>query len=334
MRTTRREDIGTIIGGTWIILGLFLDGFAHENFRELESFWTPWHAVFYSGFGVTAFWIAKMVQKRRPSVGSWKEAIPDGYLGAVIGTFVFAVGGVGDAIWHTVFGVEATIDALLSPTHVILFSGMVFILTAPLRSWTHGDREGGWRPFVPAFVSMTLAVSLVAFFFVYLWGPGVTWLFRIPFNPITEEGALAVMAGMGAAMVSTLIMITPILHLLRFGRIPFLATTIMWGWVNLLIVAAFDRDPVAIPAALVAGLAADLIIARVSSVRLRSLSVGLVAPAVLWSASFAAQFATQGVAWQPELWGGVIVFASLAGLTLAGLTQPITVGETDAVQRA
>ena len=33
----------------WGIGGLFLDGWAHTNLPRLETFFTPWHAVLYSG---------------------------------------------------------------------------------------------------------------------------------------------------------------------------------------------------------------------------------------------------------------------------------------------
>ncbi len=34
----------------WGIGGLFLDGWAHSNVPQLETFFTPWHAVLYSGY--------------------------------------------------------------------------------------------------------------------------------------------------------------------------------------------------------------------------------------------------------------------------------------------
>ncbi len=48
------EELLTVLLATWLIIGLFLDGWAHDNVPELESFLTPWHAVFYSGFVATA----------------------------------------------------------------------------------------------------------------------------------------------------------------------------------------------------------------------------------------------------------------------------------------
>ncbi|MEE8603142.1 hypothetical protein [Euzebya tangerina] len=43
----------------------------------------------------------------------------------------------------------------------------------------------------------------------------MTWVFRQPFDPITEAGEIAVMAGVGAALVATGIMLAPILWLVQ-----------------------------------------------------------------------------------------------------------------------
>ena len=36
--------------GAWLIGGLYLDGWAHIHVPALETFFTPWHAVLYSGY--------------------------------------------------------------------------------------------------------------------------------------------------------------------------------------------------------------------------------------------------------------------------------------------
>jgi hypothetical protein len=95
------EELLTVLLATWLIVGLFLDGWAHDNVPELESFLTPWHAVFYSGFVATAGWMAWLVGRnlRRGSQGL--AAVPVGCGLGLAGVGVFAVGGVGDAIWHS-----------------------------------------------------------------------------------------------------------------------------------------------------------------------------------------------------------------------------------------
>ena len=54
-RTSTRENLITIALGWWLLGGIFLDGWAHNQLGDsLESFFTPWHAVFYSGFAAVS----------------------------------------------------------------------------------------------------------------------------------------------------------------------------------------------------------------------------------------------------------------------------------------
>jgi hypothetical protein len=40
-----RTNLVTLLLSTWFTLGLLLDAWAHNHLPELESFFTPWHAV-------------------------------------------------------------------------------------------------------------------------------------------------------------------------------------------------------------------------------------------------------------------------------------------------
>ena len=55
-RVSWRVDAVTMLLGTWLLVGLVVDGWAHNNLQALETFFTPWHALFYSGFLATAGW--------------------------------------------------------------------------------------------------------------------------------------------------------------------------------------------------------------------------------------------------------------------------------------
>lgn len=69
----------TMLLGAWLVLGIFIDGYAH-NHGVVETFFTPWHAILYSGFLVCAAWIIGLILYARKRNGcSWKEAIPSGY---------------------------------------------------------------------------------------------------------------------------------------------------------------------------------------------------------------------------------------------------------------
>lgn len=48
-----------------------------------------------------------------------RAAIPAGYSLGLLGVIIFALGGLGDMWWHTVFGIERDVATLLSPTHLM-----------------------------------------------------------------------------------------------------------------------------------------------------------------------------------------------------------------------
>lgn len=313
--TTEREDFVTVVLGAWLIIGLFLDGFAHSEILEgTEGFITPWHAVFYSGFLATAAWIARLVG-RNLSRGV-REAIPRGYRLAVVGLAVFAAGGIGDAIWHTLFGIETSLDALLSPTHLLLYVGMMLIVTTPLRS-RRPDAPGSstWSSFRAPFISSLLATSLAAFFFVYLWAPVEPRWFRHLYDPVTDAGEVYVTAGIGAVLVSTAVLTAPLAVVVRRWTPPFGFATVLWPVVNLLVAVAFDRRLVGVVAGLLGGLAFDLV-ARAVRGRLAGAAAGLAGALVLWSVFFWQIGSTEPIAWQTELWVGAIVFGGLTGLAV------------------
>src|SRR5581483_7759023 len=49
-RSDLRFDWTMVVVSIWWLGGLFIDGWAHSNIPQLETFFTPWHAVFYSGY--------------------------------------------------------------------------------------------------------------------------------------------------------------------------------------------------------------------------------------------------------------------------------------------
>src|SRR5919201_3589227 len=135
----------TIAASAWLLGGLFWDGWAH-GYGLPDSFWTIWHAAFYSGYVVLAAVIGGALIGR--------GAIPVGYGWATAGLAVFAAGGVVDAVWHTLFGIEASTEALISPSHLVLATGIVLMVSAPLRaSWGRPARSLSGA--LPAVLSLT-----------------------------------------------------------------------------------------------------------------------------------------------------------------------------------
>jgi hypothetical protein len=328
-----RADLVTAVLAAWLLVGLVLDGWAHNTRPVLESFFTPWHAVFYSGFAAVAGWIGWSVWRRRPAAGSWPAAVPPGYGLGLAGAAVFLVSGAGDMAWHLAFGIERDIAALLSPTHLGLFCGAFLITTTPLRSaWADPalGRAAGFARLLPALVSLALAGTLVAFMFQYLHpvnenvvSLGHDLALRLDYTPFQypEVYRLGIKAGVPGFVISTAALFGPVLFLLRRWRPPAGAAAVLLATQCLAMQAlvGFTDAGLAVlgllGAAAVEGLLAALRPSPDRPRRLRAFCAA--APVAFWGVYFAGVGVHDGgLGWKPEVWGGALVWS---GLTLLGL---------------
>ena len=86
------QDLVTCVLATWLIQGLTMDAWAHTNQTRLETVVTPWHALFYGGFGVTAGWILWQIHNNIKQGRVGLAAVPIGYGVALIGMGLFFLG--------------------------------------------------------------------------------------------------------------------------------------------------------------------------------------------------------------------------------------------------
>lgn len=329
-RLSPREDLLTVAFTGWLILGLFVDGWAHNN-DQPETFFTPWHGLLYSGFLATAVWMGSRYLRHGRA--------PAGYGLGLVGVVGFALGGAFDMIWHVIFGVEVDLEALLSPSHLLLFSSALLILTSPLRAaWSDpAHRHLSLRTFFPPLLSATLVTAGVAFFVMpfspFLSGAAT----KAPYEVISRSVAPGGIAewfteevqleGFAAILITTVVLMAPALLLLRRWELPFGSLTVLFGTVVTLVSATegFEMGETAL-AGLIAGVGGDLLVRllqrRATSPVAMLRLVGGIVPAVLWLAYFGLLAAFHSVGWSVELWSGITSMAALAGLGLAVLMTP------------
>lgn len=323
-RATHRQDAVTVIIGLWLIVGLFSDGWAHHNVPELEGFFTPWHGALYSGLLLTGVWFAWL---GRTGGLHWYGQVPVGYGWGVVGIGVFTLGGLADMAWHLAFGVEAGIDALLSPSHLVLLSGGLLILTSAVRSrWGSGDVSS-----VVAMVAVSLVTALVSFFLLYV-SEFVANAPTVPFQALPEghpnhaQSELPATAGLGGFLITTALLVVPLAFTWQRGRAPrglvtMLVTFTAWlsagvlGFESVAVVGAAGATMGAIGAEI----AIPFLEKRGLSVRLRIPVLSAVAVMSVWTAHISALSAGFGLAWPVELWSGVIILSGLAAAALGGL---------------
>lgn len=318
------EDVACGIGALWLVAGLYLDGWAHSHRPELETFFTPWHAVLYSGFAALAACLAVPVLRRRrqspeAAPGAW---VPAGYGPGLAGVALFLVGGVADMAWHEILGIEVGLEALLSPPHLCLLTGGILMLAAPMyAAWARAAAPAPGRlAGVPVLVSAFATTAVAAFFLNY-----VSPFADLPVASLDDPDGPVV--GLGQYLVTTALVVVPVLlACVRGGRVP-------PGLVTVVVLAA--AVPVGVfhdfrwltaqLAAVLGGVLADAVVRMAAAVAPARVPIvaGAAIPAFVWAGHLLGLVASAGLVWSTALWSGTVVLTALAGVVLALLvTRP------------
>jgi hypothetical protein len=322
----RLVDVGATAGAAWLMFGLYLDGWAH-NTALPDSFWTPWHAVFYSGYGALAAFLALVVLRGIASGATFRQAIPEGFTPTVVGVIVFGVGGFFDMIWHTVFGIERNLDVLFSPSHLMLAIGIVLLVSGPLRSV--------WRRGALSRLSVDAAIAVLSLGMILLM---LTFMlqFAMPFafTPATPGearlGELAQVRALFGVLAFTAILVALSLLALREGvllpgSITFLLLLDAVAMIAMRANGQAVQREVIYSTALVGGIAGDVLLWRLRPGPRRLVGVRVFAtalPAAIFLWYFVGIAVHIGTWWTVTALMGMPVMAALAGLLVSYLVFP------------
>jgi hypothetical protein len=289
-------DWAVVAATAWVVGGGFLDAWAHGHVRLLDTFFTPWHGVLYSGFGACAALI----------VGRWllTRSVPEGYGLSLAGCALFAVGGVLDLLWHTIFGIERQIAAVLSPSHLLLIVAMGLIVTGPLRA----ARPGSGRR-APLVAVASAAVVLCYFgLTTQVAQPYVQRFAASPARALMPYDQ-AVELGLFGVMLQSALLVALVVELRRRFELPFGSLTLIVGLQGLLIGAATDIDFMVLVAVL-GGLAGDVWLLLL---RDRPALFAIALPATLYAFYLVALQVVYGTWWEVHALTGTVVVAGLTG---------------------
>ena len=315
-----RFDWVIVALGLWMIGGVHLDAWAHHKL-EVETFFTPWHGVLYSGFLALAAILMGVFIRNLWRGAAWREAMPVGYGLSLIGVVIFMVAGVADMLWHTLYGIEVDIEALLSPTHLLLAFGGALMVTGPLRAaWARpSNASQRWADLMPALLSLALLLALLAFFTAYV-NPLSETLVATGHRPGTDEEVFSYQGlGIGAILLQSVIMMGVILLAVRRWRLPIgglaLIISVAYG-----LTVSIHEDFYLIPFEILAGLAAEALYWWLKPfaerpAALRWFAFGI--PVVFYALYFVTLALTDGVWWTVHLWSGTILLAGFAGWLLS-----------------
>jgi len=331
--TSRFDWIMSLLSAAFVG-GLFLDGWAHTHGRVDDTFFTPWHAVLYGGWGACLLMLVGTLLRNVARGRSWRAALPTGYGLSLAGALLWFVAGPTDLLWHSLFGFEAGVEALLSPAHLLLALGMGLVVTGPLRAALSRDEPApvGWSGQLPMVLSVTSVLSVITFFmslghplsnvpadatrFALVRAQATGWI-----DLLQSAGVQGMLAWMAVLMAAVFFLLGR--RHAPTGSMTFMLTLNGAAMGLLYPRGAYPLAPVASLA--VAGVVADVLRALLRPGADRPLAwriFSFVVPAVTALAYFASLALTRGVWWSVHVWSGTVLLSGAVGWLLGYVALP------------
>ncbi|AOY74172.1 hypothetical protein IG195_20560 (plasmid) [Arthrobacter sp. TES] len=319
--STVADDLVAAVLGLVIVTAVYFDGRAHILGLP-DSFFTPWHGFLYGGLLLLMAWLAVISRAaaRRHSLGKVAR-IPGGYGLAVVGAGLFLAGGVADLVWHQIFGVESGIDALLSPTHLLLFVGGALLLSGPVRAFRLRDDHGSHVRRLPPTLAVAGIAGIAAFALSFLSG-FITDYATVAVGHApegTDEHNVAealASAGLASYVLTSLILVVPLVFLVR-SRVAGLGTvTGVVGFLALSAAVLVDfRNMGTVLAAVAASALVDVVLFILrrfnAPLRVQELVLASALPLLLWPGQLLATNAVKDVQWSAEMVTGITILSAL-----------------------
>ena len=362
--TAWREDLTAMVLAFWPITALFFDGRNHNNRTGIESFFTTAHIVLYAGMTVFALYVAALIVKYQTLAGQRGgafdlKAIPVGYGVSIIGLCILGVAGPADLVWHSIYGFEINVEAIVSPPHLALFLGGLLVSSTGIRSmWAKHDTAPSMSRYLPALLSGILFIAMVNFITMYLsaWmtnvAPTTAFVDNLKrFPDVMSNQHIGLSEGLrdyggnlfayhyytvgqslASIVVSTIVLFGPTLLILRRWRVPDGTFTITYLAFGLLMnVMTEYRDAWTLIALTLTGIAVD-VMQRVFAAPGQRLTlggirlVGTLAAVVLWFSYFGLMALEKGIGWKPTTWIGVVVIGIGVAFGTSFLVAPPSYG--------
>jgi len=330
-RLFAQTDSKPLIGGSsfdayflfavlWLESGTFLDAWAHNNIPRLETFFTPWHAVLYSGLLAAAMMIFAPIFINHRRGAAWREAIPRGYELTVLGIGLMFFVGVGDMTWHVLFGVEQNIDALFSPTHLAAMVCIGLAFAGPLRAiYQRSKAPSGFGEGL----LLTLAVASLLVFIVNITQPASLYVeFWPTTTPVGQNSGqlLGILSFVFQAMLFTGLT----LYVLRRWPLPIGYATIVLTLIAIPL-STMQAHYLMIPISFIAGILVDagyFFLKPSTQCPTQFRLYAVVAAATLYAVYMITLEITMTVVWTVHMAIGSVIVIGIMGWLLSYLVLP------------
>ncbi len=323
-----RFEWAVTLTSLWILTGLFLDGWAHINIPDtIDSFFTPWHMVLYSGLAASIAVLGFAYAANWRKGFHWLRSLPPAYMLSLLGAVIFVAAGNLDFIWHSLFGFEENVEALVTPSHLSLAVGGVLMMSGPLRmAWqksTSQDNKMPWRAFLSLFAVLGVFTFFTQFSNAFAHPHLVTGDIPAADTYLWDTTLISYV------LIPSALFMGFILFVILRWKLPLGSLTLLIaGNSTLMFLDSFRYTRGhwhVLAAALLAGILADVLlnVLQPSRERVKSLRwFSFLVPALLFLLYFLSLILARGIWWNPNMWLGMTFFSGITGLGLSWLAVP------------
>ncbi len=166
-----------VVACTTVLVGLIWDISWHMTIGR-DTFWTPAHIFIYLGGAISGLASGALAIKttffsteieKRASVGLWGGRAPLGAWLAIWGSVAMITSGPFDDWWHNAYGLDVKI---ISPPHILLFSGMIFIVFGALILALHEQNNQSARTRSAAGILSYVGGNVITFLALLFFSEG------------------------------------------------------------------------------------------------------------------------------------------------------------------
>lgn len=310
-----------LIASAWLVSGLQLDAYAHATTPELETFWTPWHGVLYTGIAAAGCTLLWLIRPRLPTIPTYGTvlALPNALRIPLVGMALLLVGGGVDTLWHNIFGIEQGLEIFVSPSHELIILGMALVAVGPalmLAAKPGRGLSGGDGALVT--ISALLSVLPLHIYSLHASALGTTF-FGAPGSATVRIFSTDAQI-MHGYLASTALLLLPIVIMGRRWRLPLGVPTILVAVPAALMHLMFLSQQDWWPAITVSGAAAGAeLVLRLAgrAVRwpadVRWFVAGLLAPVIVWGGLLVAAAGADEVFWNVHMVSGLLTLVAITG---------------------
>jgi hypothetical protein len=193
--------------------------------RRPETFFTASHTMLYTGVGLLSIAAATSANLLLKNENVRSMSFSTALKLFILGSALSLIAGPSDYVWHQIFGV----DGLLSPTHLILVTGMLINSIAIVLGFarilvyfpTLRERRLIKTSMVPAFAAMWLTMIWYVYMFALPLSNGVHFNFNL--NPTCES----IIAIISLPLICSLVFITASRTIGKFGAASAVTTLLL-----------------------------------------------------------------------------------------------------------